>query len=470
MGIFSIFGTSLRALNAYSGALSVVANNVANSSNENYSRQRVEFSTLPPDTIGGIETGRGVVLQGITQVVDSFIEKRLMNGNQDYAAAEARYSFLRSVDAVFNEFDGEGINGAMGDFFDSWNAVTAEPESIPLRNNVIKSGENLAGIFNQYAQALTDMRSTIDGEISAIMPKINSLLTQIKNLNQQIQNSDSDALSYQDLRRAAVNELSQYVDITTVEGANDFQIYTKSGVPLLNGVTAATFGTTVNSSNDNLLDITVTIGGVSTNVTSSIQSGRLAGLIEARDTDLANYQVQLDTLAYTLASQVNTLHTAGFDLGAANGNNFFNAVTAPANATNIDGFATSISLAISDASDLALSGAAGQVPGGNSIGLSIAGLADSNSIGFFGFNNNSFTGFFGDFMADVGSDVALASADEDFRLNILEQVKLDRTSVSGVNVDEEEINLVKFQAAFQASGRLIQIADSILETLIGILG
>ena len=77
MGLFTIFGSGLSALSAYSGAMSVIANNVANASNENYSRQRVVFEALPPDVIGGIETGRGIEITEIEQVVNATLEKRM---------------------------------------------------------------------------------------------------------------------------------------------------------------------------------------------------------------------------------------------------------------------------------------------------------------------------------------------------------------------------------------------------------
>lgn len=467
MGLFSIFGTSLKALNAYSGALSVVANNVANSSNESYSRQTVAFETVTPDTIGGLEIGRGLDLGGINQIVDDFVESRLTDSIQKQGSAEASAEFLRSVDSIFYELDGTGLSDSISDFFDSWTVLSAEPSSIPARNNLLTSADRMVTIFNQYSTALTDLRNTIDNQIEGIVTNANSLINTIKDLNREIQESDTGGLIYQDERRKLVNELAELIDIRVVEtGDNEFQIYTTTGTPLLNGVNAATLSTQPNVSNDNLNDIYVTVGGASSNITSSIQEGRLAGLLDVRDTKIDGYLDQLNQLAYEIHDEVNTLHTAGYDLTGTNGNDFFDALGSATNAA--------FNLALSADVDgvpagIAISANAADVPGGNTVALNIAALADSTSINFNG-TTNSFQGYFGDLLADIGSDSQLANNNESFQNNITDQVKLERIQISGVSVDEEEINLVKFQAAFQAAGRLVTIADTILSTLIDALG
>ncbi len=466
MGLFSIFGTSLRAINAYSGALSVIANNVANSSNENYSRQIVSFSSLPPDNLGGVETGRGIQLGDVSQEVNDFLELRLTDSTYTTERYGARAEFLRMTDSVFQEFGGAGLNVAIADFFDAWTALSAEPESTAQRNNVLQIAEAMGITFDEYSTALADMREKIDKEIQNLVPLINDKLEEIRDINQQILDSTTGGLSFKDDRRKAINELAEMIDIQVVESGDEIQIYTKAGNPMLTGVTMATFSTQIDVTNDNLSDVYLTLGGSSTDITSTMQQGRIAGLISVRDTELASYQDTLDTLAYTLVTEINTLHLTGFDQDGNTGTRFFTNLASSAGAAGLITLNASVD---NDPRGIAVASSLATIQGGNTIGRSIADLGDSTSI-TFGAVTNSFLGYFGDLLADVGADTRLAENSENFQDSVHEQIKLERIQTSGVNIDEEEINLTKFQAALNASGRLIAVADSILTTLIEALG
>ncbi|OVE80541.1 flagellar hook-associated protein FlgK [bacterium K02(2017)] len=466
MGVFSIFGISARAVNAYSGALNVISNNVANAANEDYSRQKVSFSALSPDSIGGIEFGRGLFLSDVSQVVDTFVENRLTESKQKEGAANARHEFIQGADAIFSEFEGTGLNSAMSGFFDAWSGLAADPSSISVRNNVLAAADNMINIYQQYSDSMTVLRNTINDEIESITPVVNTLLTEIKDLNEDIRQSPTQALNLQDQRRKAVNELASYIDVNVVETGDTIQVYTKSGTPLVNGDNTAILSTVPNAGNDNMLDIVYSLGDTTTTLTSSIQSGRLHGLLDVRDNYISSYKDELDNSAYTMVTQVNALHSAGFDLGGANGNLFFGAL-----ATSTDA-AAQISLHANVdnlPSEIAASSLAAEVPGNNIQALAIAALAESNSIDFdptAGTDNNSFFGHFGDLLSTIGTDGMIAESDVSFQGSILNQVMLERSEASGVNMDEEEINLIKFQAAFQAATRLVKMADELLAGLL----
>ncbi|MBF0104838.1 MAG: flagellar hook-associated protein FlgK [Deltaproteobacteria bacterium] len=474
MGLTSILGTSARALNAYSGALSVIGNNVANAANENYSRQRVEFSTLSPDNLGGIEIGRGLYLSNVSQVIDTFVENRLTESYQDESKSAALFEFLRSVDSIFSEFSGSGLNAAMADFFDSWTGLAAEPANITVRNEVIASAQSMINVFNQYAEAVNTMVSTIDDEIESTVPLVNNALAQIRDLNETIQLSTTSSLNYLDERRAAVNELAQYIDITVVEVDDALQIYTKAGQPLLNGENVATIGAQPNNTTG-YMDITYTMGSTTATITDSIMGGRLAGLVDARDNYVASYLTELNRAAYAMVKQINTLHSGAgtaFDLDGNAGGAFFEDILL----ADIGSAAENISLSANvngDPRNIVASSTAAGVPGNNVTALAIAALSSSTSIDFdpgAGTDTNSFTGHFGDLLADIGSDTLIAESTQEFHENILNQVLLERSETSGVNMDEEEINLIKFQSAYQAAARLVQVADTLLASLMEILG
>lgn len=467
MGLFTIFGTSLRALNAYSGAMGIISNNIANSANDDYSRQRYEFQSLSPDKTGGIETGRGIDIAGVSQVVNDFVELRLNKSYQDVGRYDAQTEYLKNIESVMNETDGTGLNNSITEFFNAWTAASAEPESITVRQNILNLAQNMMDNFKTYGDSIADLRSTIDQEVEKTIPQINNLLDNIKNLNQQIQESNTGALSLKDSRRTALNDLAELIDITYLESDDgSLQVYTKSGLPLLNGATTATLGTQVNVGNENHFDVTYSMGATSSTITNLLQGGRLKGLVDARDTYLANYQDDLNDLAYTIVGQVNTLHSAGYDLDSNTGNNFFTALGA------VSGAAQTLSLDNSVSGTpraIALSGDIANVPGGNAQALAIANLYDSTSIVFQDASTNSFAGYLGDLMATVGNNVRISKDNQDLAESVIFQVQLERSEESGVNIDEEQINLVKLQSAYEASGRMLRIADTMLNTLINAL-
>lgn len=467
MGLFSIFGSGLSALTAYSGAMSIVANNVANASNEGYSRQRVNFESLPPDVIGGIETGRGIQISSIEQVVNENLEKRLLASNYDLGRYEARSEYLNNIASTMNEVqDSGGLNSALSDFFNAWTTLTNQADNTIYRQNVLNTATVLTDTFHNYSTAITNAKNLIDDEVTSTGTKVNAILDEIADLNQSIkESSENTGYNLRDNRRNKLNELAEYIDVNYVDTSTNFFVFTKSGQLLVSDNVAATLSTTPNAGNGNHLDVTVTISGTTANVTSLLQGGRLKGLVEARDTYIDSYGDDLDDLAYTLVSQINTYHNAGFNLSGGTGNDFFADLSAVANsAANID-----LDSDVSTTSGISVAGSAANVPGSNAYAYLISNLANSSSITFQDTTTNSFSGYLGNILSNVGIDTGLAEQQKDFKESIVNQITLDRQQVSGVNVNEEQIELMKMQSAYEAATKLVRVADDMITALLAML-
>lgn len=464
MGIFSIFGTSLRALSSYSTAMGVLSNNIANSSNEHYSRQRVEFSAMSPDRTGNVETGRGLTLQSVTQVVNNATEIRINDAIQEFGKNDTTSTYLRSVENVMNEAATDGLNTKISAFFNSFTALASEPESTTVRQNALNAAQDMVDMFHSYGDQLASFRTSTDQEIKTLLPQINSKLQEIGDINAKIRDSTVDPLTFKDTRRQLINELSDMIDVNVIDdGSDEIKLYTKDGLPLVSGLSVASFDVDVDVTNDNHYSIQYSMGGSTADVTDRIQSGQLKGLLDVRDTYLNSYQDKLDDLAYTVSTEINTLHAAGYDLDGITGNNFFQdlgGVTSDA-ARNLQ-----LDAAVDgNPRSIALSANVNEIPGGNDVANSIADLADSVSITFQDGSINSFGGYFSDFLAGVGNDAKIGDNASTFYDNVLAQAKIDRSQESGVNIDEEEVEMLKLQAAYQAAGRMMKVADSILQSL-----
>jgi flagellar hook-associated protein 1 len=191
-------------------------------------------------------------------------------------------------------------------------------------------------------------------------------------------------------------------------------------------------------------------------ITSGIQAGQLHGLIQARDTSIPSYQSQLNNFAASLSNAVNSVHAAGYDINGNAGGNFF---TPPPAGTA--GAAANMQVAITDSSQIAAS-SDGSV-GSNGNASALAAIRNQALV-----NGQTATQTISSIVFQVGNDVSQVSSRQDAQNLALQQLQSLRSAVSGVSLDEEAANLVKYQNAFQAAARVISTIDLLMQTVINI--
>ncbi|MEI7895102.1 MAG: flagellar basal body rod C-terminal domain-containing protein, partial [Myxococcales bacterium] len=200
------------------------------------------------------------------------------------------------------------------------------------------------------------------------------------------------------------------------------------------------------------------------NITSGISSGKLGGILQARDTDAVALQTKLDTLASDVAGAMNTQHALGRGLDAIGGRNLFTVPTLPAVIT-----ATTLSL------DAAMVGhperlAAANTsppPGGSDNALALTQIGNKKIASV---NTRTPAEAYSDIVGDVGIRKSGASQDAQVRSSMKAQAKSMRDSASGVSLDEEMISLSKYQRAYEASAKLLRTADELLTTFMQAIG
>ena len=199
--------------------------------------------------------------------------------------------------------------------------------------------------------------------------------------------------------------------------------------------------------------------GTMVNITSNISNGKLKGWLEARDVDMRGYLRQLDTLAETLTERVNTLHQLGWGLDGSNGTDFF---TGTITASSLQ-----VNTAITNDLDLiAASSTRTGIPGNNGQAIAIANLQHSLTMNS---SSTTFEDYYNSLVSQVGGDVQSANAYFNHQSDMVVQLENRRESISGVSLDEEMINLVKFQTAYDAAAKLISTADELLQTVLNMV-
>ena len=288
--------------------------------------------------------------------------------------------------------------------------------------------------------------------------QINSLANRLASLNDRIANADaSGTMTLRDEQNEVVKELSSFLDIETIDQSNGtVQVSFGRGKPLVIGDVA--YAVTIQ--NEPTTGFARLYSGV-TDVTGAIAGGKVAGLIAARDVNIPGYRAELDTLAYGVVQQVNTLHDAGFTLGGVDAPPFFQPLAAVA------GAASQIALDPTVAANATLiaAGSVAGTPGDNGTARSLAALRDARVLAG---NSATFTGFYTNLVFDVGQDRGIAVAEGKVRGEVVQQIENLRDSVSGVSLDEEAASMMRFQRAYEANARFFTTVNETLDVLLNL--
>ena len=190
-------------------------------------------------------------------------------------------------------------------------------------------------------------------------------------------------------------------------------------------------------------------------ITATIAGGQLAGMLQMRDRTIVALLGDLDTLASGLITSLNTAHHQGYDLAGNQGGDLFTP-TAPGTSA-----AATFSLQITDPSLLAAS--SDQSPGSNGNLAILSAVATQPVAG-----GQTPTNFYARVVFQVGSDVSNSSAELDASGVILQQLQNQRAAISGVSLDEEATNLLRYQRAYQASARVITTINELTSVVINL--
>ena len=447
------------ALLAHQQAISITGHNIANVNTPGYSRQRVNLSANPGLTSTPGQIGSGVKASDIQRIYDQFLGSQINAESYNLGKWEAQTSSLERVEIVFDETTGFGLNQAMGDFFNAWQDLANSPEGHTERQMLVAKSEIMAETFNKISSDLNQLQNDLDSSIEGAVIEINTMAGQISDLNAKIsdiEKSGQNANDLRDKRDLYLKELSSMVDISTFEG-NDGQVtvLVGNGKPLVQSPYSLSLSTVTNASGHQ--DVAwVDRDGNNVDITNDISGGKLKGWLEVRDVAIEDYKTRLDNVASSIIAEVNNLHGLGFDLNGIAGGAFFTGTSASDIAvdTNI----------VNNVNLIAASGTG--APGDNSNAIAIANL--QNSLLMSG-GTASYDDFYNSLISDVGIAVQSAQTNYDHQTAMVSNLDNYRESISGVSLDEEMVNLVKFQHAYDAAAKLITTVDEMMNTVMNMV-
>ncbi len=459
-GLFSYFDLGTRALSAARIGLQVAGDNIANASTPGYARRRVD---LTPGFLVRVQGGfldSGVEVARIRRAEDRFLQVTLERERGNLSGSRERLRGLQEIEATFGSLDGDGIASAWAGFTDAFGNLASSPESPALRRSAVSSAESLTRQIRDTYTRLDDQRRAEDGSIEQLTGEINRLANDLAALNRRILSEEADgavAAPLRDQRQVVVESLVELTGGSATSADGSRVLFSlPSGTTLVNADTAFPLGKTRDA--NGILQLKGPDGQI---ITSRLRGGKLGALLSVRDDAIPARLAELDRLAADLITRANALTTSGTALDGSTGVPLFDPDPAPAT-----GAARSIvvnSQVVADPSLLAIS--ADGAPGDGALAVELSRLQTTASAAL---GNRTPAQFLAEVASTLGGQIADADVAGNVAESVLDGLVARRDSITGVSLDEEAVELVRFQRAFEAAARFIQVLNEVTETAINL--
>ncbi len=475
MGLPSVTQTGHSGMMAAKAAIATTGHNITNSSTEGYSRQKIHQSAVAPQASLGrmgsakAQVGRGVNIDDSQRINDQYLEKQIRNSNRDLSFFEEKNLLLTHTEDVFNELNGEGLNKLLTNFFNGFRSLSTEPENQALRQSVREAAKTLVNDLQRVRKEVVDIRKHTDARLEGYVNEVNSWADEIRKLNILIKQASlggstpSDLLDKRDL---ALKNLGSYLDLAMYkDNYGSYNIDIKGVGPLVTGPKVMEFSVHRTESDDQgkadgAFDIksSANASGI---ITHQIRGGKLGALLEGRDKTITVVLDKLDELAFGLAKAVNQIHRQGVSQNGETNVDFFEEPKEVKRAAQMLKLSDKVA---QNVNNIAIA-AAKDSPADNRIAVAIGGL---QGLRILNEGRATFDEAYNTIVSEIGIVSARSKAGLNQQKDIVDQLQKMRDQISGVSIDEETANLLRYQHAFDASAKVIQVANDMLDTVLNI--
>ncbi len=466
-GLYDVLRMGLSSLRAQSRAIETVGRNMANVNNPTYARQRVIFGDVSPTGSASV----GVDVIEVQQVRDVLLDRQLVREKSGAAALEAETAAYERGEAAMGEtissvsdpslaatIGSNSLTNAMAGFFGAARQLSVDPTNSTQKQMFVQTAKTMTERFQFSNDRLAEVQADLTNQVSNDVDKANGLLTTIKELNLMIATQESKtgtkALTLRDQRQARVEDLAQVMNFKTTtlpDAPNQIQITatSASGVDtvILSG------GTTL----ETLAFAGAALRVVSSNTALTLTGGSTKGHLTARDGALQTLRNSLNLLAKQMVTSVNAAYNP-----SGTGQNFFDPAGTNASSIQLASGLTGLNVRAS---------VAGGAAGDSSVAQAISKL-DIRS--FSSTSGDAINGTMGESYSAAISlfsySLSQSRMNHENQTGVLNIVRGQRESTSGVSLDEEAAELMKFQRAYQASARVISVVDQMLDIVVNSLG
>ena len=502
---FSGIQVALQALLAQQTALEIKQNNVANANTKGYHRQEAIMKAGFPvksmaftSSAGQQNIGTGVYVDRIQRFSLEFYDTRYRSQMGENSKFDMMTSMLTEVEISLADTSSDGIAQRMNEFFAGWQTVATDPDIGALRDDLLERTQSMTEAFNNRALRLIEIQKDQDLALTQRVDDINNITKQIGELNAEIgrsQGAKTQPNAQLDERDRLLDQLSQLIGITSHVQDNGQVIVSLQGHAMVLGNQTFKLEATAVAANNNMVKINWADDQSKTGL--KFLSGEVAGILYTRDVVMEDQKKQLNDTVISLMNRVNAIHTSGYDLVGNRGEPLFTATAGQE--------ALSFSLAITDSRKIAASLPSAPpalpltqlaTPGDGNNALAIANVMNSHSLPawvappanwdtppfplptgwtppdpiFSNYGEDSISHYNSSRVTSLALEIRHAKTGASDSNNLLTAMDEQREQVSGVNLDEEAANMVKYQRAYQAAARLMNVFDEMLDRVVNTLG
>lgn len=470
MSINSLLNTAREAMTAQQIAVHIDSQNVANATTAGYSKQRVELQAALPTVFPYGSVGTGVAVAGITRARDALLDGAFRTDSASAAAANASSSALSQIQEVFGEPSSTGLSASLNAFYSAWSDLSSDPTNSAAKSVVMQSGQTVASTLNRFASQLDQLDQFNREGMNADVGQINMLAGQIADLNKRIVTAESNSQTANDLRDQRDLLLDQITGLTggqVVEHSN-------GSVAVFAGGRMVVDDTTVKQ-----LEVydgqppAIRYAGTTTAIYGI--GGSLGAKLDISTTQIPTVMSKLDALASGLVQSVNAIHSGATTFSgnppvAGTAGNFFDVTVPPPAGVDPKLTARGISLAptITGPDDIAAAGAGATGPGDNTAALALANLRTTaqSLTSIAGTTTATLGDYFNETVGGLATAAQRAQDDVTVQQTLATNADNRRSSVSGVSTDEELIDIIQHQHAYQAAARLVSVVNDMMDALV----
>lgn len=442
--LLSIGASGVRA---YQTALATVGENIANVGAAGYTRRTVRMNEVPggSGSVNQYGAGNGVVLTGIVRAGDNYAAASLRASTSDLSRTTSGASWLDRVDGALT---GNALTARVTSFFAASQALAAEPSSSALRTSMLSAAGSAATAFTATGKAFDQVDADLDTAGRQAAVDMSSLSVSLAGINDGLGRAapgSTAAAQLMDQRDQILAQVSGLADVTATFdsiGRTTLTLTGATGVPLVKGDQVGTVAYARDANGQ--ASFSYTVNGVETAMSPS--GGTMAGIIDGAQRVAANRD-QLNGIAADFVKTVNDNQAAGQDQTGATGTAMFTVGTSP----------TDISVALTSGSQIAAAS-----PGGGSRDSS--NLTNLEALR----QSKGFETALASQITDNATAYKQKMTIADAQTSIRDGAQTALSSASGVNLDSEAIDLMRFQQAYSASSRIIQVARETMQSILDI--
>lgn len=441
-------------INAATIGLTTTGQNIANVNTPGYSRLNTVTASL--SGVSSLNAGGGVKVTSIRRLSNEFQNQQLWRATTEQHYYNSSQQYLTALETLMSG-DGASISSGLDQFFAALSETSATPGSIALRQQIISEAKNLAQRFNGLNSNIDAQLGALHEQRTAMATEINGLTTNVALLNKKIIETESingDTSALRDQRDNLVTQLSQYASIRINEVADgSVSIALANGQPLVAGATAGQLKISKTMTGEQ--EVALSFAGTSFPLKQDSFGGAFGGLYNVEYGNLRPMKTSLSEMAEQLTDLVNNTLATGFDLNGNAGQPLFTFTAGSSTAL--------ISVNALNPNELALSSVAGET-GNNEVLLDLLNLKGQNIT--LGSSAVTLNDAYAILLGQVASASRQNQADLDTATGVTGQAQSQRDAVSAVSLDEEYVNMMTYQQAYQANMKMISTANQLFDNML----